>query len=560
MGLGTSSRLLVLTPLAAGAGLAVSNGAQPPGLAAPPRHTTRPISIVEPLNGARLHGRIVLAAKAAPEATSVDFEWSRDGGSTWSEIARDSKGGNRFLIVWDSRGVDGRVIVRATDSGGRQTHVRIVLDNTAPTLSLTAVPATFSPNRDSVKDRAAIRFSADEAVSLTLQIVSPRGRVVYTDSRDAPVASRRAKRFDWLGGLYDGTIRAPDGVYSVRAVAADLVGNRTVQNIPVRVDTRPPRLELRSVTPERVVSGNVRLDFAISDASALLQESLVLYDQSGAPVLTLPPAPRPPGGLALSWIPRAKDGSPLVPGAYLVGLVATDEAGNRGASTPKPFLVEHAVSAHVWSRFLGVGRRVALTFDDCYDGYAWGRVLDTLAREGVRATFFCPGQAVLANSSLALRTVQEGHAIGSHGWDHADFSRLSYGSSVQRLVEDREIWWRLAHVAPTPYFRPPYGSYTASTVVAAGAAGYAGVILWDVDPRDWTRPGSAAIESRVVRATRDGSIDLMHTLPQTADALPAIIGDLRARGFSFATIPELARIGTPISGGWPAYSLVRRGR
>ncbi len=488
------------------------------------------------------------------------FERSSDGGAIWTEVAQDTHAEDGFSVRWNSRGVDGKIVLRATDSAGVQTHVRIVVDNTAPTLALRAAPEIFSPNRDTVKDSAQIRFSADEAVSLTLQIVSPRGHVIYTAFRDDAVSSRQPKRFDWLGDLYDGSLKAQDGLYSVRAVATDLVGNRTVQNVPLRVDTRPPRVELQALTPERLVVGNVRLDFAISDASPLLRESLVLYDQSGLPVLTLPPAPRAPGALALSWVPRAKDGSLLMPGAYLVGLVATDEAGNRGASTPKPFLVEHAVPAHVWSRFTGVGRRVALTFDDCYDSYAWGRVLDTLEREGVRATFFCPGLAVLANPSVALRTVHDGNAIGSHGWDHANFGRLSFGSALQRLVDDRDAWWRLAKVAPTPYFRPPYGSYTASTVAAAGAAGYAGVILWDVDPRDWTRPGSAAIEARVVGATRDGSIDLMHTLPQTADALPAIIADLRTRGFSFATIPELALLGTPSSGGWPAYSLVRRGR
>ena len=109
-----------------------------------------------------------------------------------------------------------------------------------------------------------------------------------------------------------------------------------------------------------------------------------------------------------------------------------------------------------------------------------------------------------------------------------------------------------AHVAPTPFFRPPYGAYTPTTVAAAGAAGYGAVVLWDVDPYDWQRPGVAAIVDRVVAPTRPGAIVLMHTLPETAAALPTIIAELRARGYGFMTIPQLAALGTPTPGHWPA--------
>ena len=80
------------------------------------------------------------------------------------------------------------------------------------------------------------------------------------------------------------------------------------------------------------------------------------------------------------------------------------------------------------------------------------------------------------------------------------------------------------------------------------------MILWDVDPRDWTQPGSSAIESRILSAVRPGSIVLMHPLPQTAAQLPSLIQALRGRGYILMTLPELARIGTPTPGGWPAYS------
>jgi peptidoglycan/xylan/chitin deacetylase (PgdA/CDA1 family) len=68
-------------------------------------------------------------------------------------------------------------------------------------------------------------------------------------------------------------------------------------------------------------------------------------------------------------------------------------------------------------------------------------------------------------------------------------------------------------------------------------------ILWDVDPRDWARPGSGAIYSNVVRNTRPGSIILSHDgggpREQTLAAYQSIIPTLKRRGYRFATVPEL---------------------
>ena len=93
----------------------------------------------------------------------------------------------------------------------------------------------------------------------------------------------------------------------------------------------------------------------------------------------------------------------------------------------------------------------------------------------------------------------------------------------------------------------------ASAVARTFAAVGREVVLWDVDPYDWKRPGVDAIVQRVVGATTPGAIDLMHTLPETAAALPTIIDDLRARGYGFATLPQLAALGTPTPGHWRDY-------
>ena len=68
-------------------------------------------------------------------------------------------------------------------------------------------------------------------------------------------------------------------------------------------------------------------------------------------------------------------------------------------------------------------------------------------------------------------------------------------------------------------------------------------INWDVDPTDWSNPGSGAVYSRIVGAAQPGSIILMHDgggdRGGTLAALPAIIDTLRARGYRFATVSAL---------------------
>lgn len=92
------------------------------------------------------------------------------------------------------------------------------------------------------------------------------------------------------------------------------------------------------------------------------------------------------------------------------------------------------------------------------------------------------------------------------------------------------------------FFRPPYGE-TNATILAQAKKLSLSVIMWNVDPRDWSLPGSQAIISRVLSATHNGAIILLHdgggNRAQTIAALPTIITALRVRGLRFVTIPQL---------------------
>lgn len=184
------------------------------------------------------------------------------------------------------------------------------------------------------------------------------------------------------------------------------------------------------------------------------------------------------------------------------------------------------------------GRRdrkvLALTFDDGPSDYTPG-FLDVLREKGVPGTFFEIGQEMGGREATMRRILREGDEIGNHTMHHTEFPGYSAIAPVSDLIESA------THFRPC-LFRPPGGAVNSSVIAAAGEDGLR-TITWDVDPADWSTPGSAAVYSRVVDATRPGSIILMHDgggdRGGTLAALPSIIDTLRARGYGFATVTGL---------------------
>lgn len=201
--------------------------------------------------------------------------------------------------------------------------------------------------------------------------------------------------------------------------------------------------------------------------------------------------------------------------------------------------------------------RVALTFDDGPDPVQTRRILEILDRYGVRATFFCVGHHVAALPDEVRRIAAAGHELGNHSWSHPFLPDLTPDELREQIDRTAEAVARVTGEAPTR-FRPPYGALSPE-VLAALEGHPATLTLWDVDSRDWARPGPERIAATVLEAAGPGSVVLMHEgagdRGQTVRALPSIIEGLLGRGLEPVTVGELtappARAGT---GGRPAAS------
>ena len=406
----------------------------------------------------------------------------------------------------------------------------------AVTVSIEVAPTAFSPNGDGRSDAVTATVTLDAPATLDVEVLASDLTVVRLLAADL-AGDAGSTGFSW-DGLDDESARVPDGPYLIR-VTADSGAGATVASTAVRVDTKAPRFRWRGIVPEPLTTTRpFHMRFLARDAATDLQATTVLFDASGE-VRRSKAASVSTGLVSLEERPRYPNGAPWIPGLYLARVLLIDDAGNRTQSPLRAFRNHRAVTTRVIHRLGGTGPRVALTFDDCGDGAAWRKILKILHDRHVQASFFCLSPSVTRYRAQARRTVADGHTIGSHSINHALETQMSYSQIVRQNRGPQKAWWKVAHITPAPYFRPPYGAYNSEVLRAVGAVGYARTVIWDVDPRDWESPGPAAIADRVLSHARAGSIVVMHTLDGTAAALPSIIGRLRKRGLEPVSLQEL---------------------
>jgi peptidoglycan-N-acetylglucosamine deacetylase len=179
-------------------------------------------------------------------------------------------------------------------------------------------------------------------------------------------------------------------------------------------------------------------------------------------------------------------------------------------------------------------RAVALTFDDGPSEYTTG-FLDVLREKGVVGTFFEIGQEMPGREDTMRQILATGSEIGDHTMNHVEYPGYSQIAGAAARIE------AYTHFKPC-LFRPPGGAVDAGVIAAAGSLGMR-TITWDVDPQDWSNPGTGAIYSTIVGTAQPGSIILMHDgggpRGETLAALPQVIDTLRARGYAFETVSQL---------------------
>ncbi len=219
-------------------------------------------------------------------------------------------------------------------------------------------------------------------------------------------------------------------------------------------------------------------------------------------------------------------------------------------------------SAQIFGRSVnrGNGRRrsIALTFDDG-PSESTPVLLDYLAGQDVKATFFQCGVNVARYGEIAKAVHVAGHEIGNHTFSHMRLCprvgwtlNLQSSKSIYReFSETQRVIKDAVGVFPS-LLRAPYGLRWFGLRYAQRRLGLTGV-MWTVIGHDWEWKAREIADFVLERASAGGIICLHdgRDIQRDADisemiqAVRMIVPVLKDRGFRFETVSELLRPDVP---------------
>ena len=190
-------------------------------------------------------------------------------------------------------------------------------------------------------------------------------------------------------------------------------------------------------------------------------------------------------------------------------------------------------------------KAVYLTFDDGPIPESTPFLLETLARYGVKATFFVVGENVRKYPELFRQIVERGHQIGNHtnhhlgSFKHWTVTYLIDTYECQLLIKGEASLSGEKSEGTMPLFRPPHG-WMRHSIYYWLSKRYR-IVMWDLVTRDYSKWLTADdVYDNVRRYARNGSIITFHDSLKSIDklrtALPRAIEWLQAEGYEFKTI------------------------
>lgn len=185
-------------------------------------------------------------------------------------------------------------------------------------------------------------------------------------------------------------------------------------------------------------------------------------------------------------------------------------------------------------------KKLYLTFDDGPNVTATPYVLDQLRQYNAKATFFCIGKNVLSHQDIYQQTINEGHRVGNHSFNHVNGWKVRDELYVQDIL-------MAGKYIDSHLFRPPYGKITRFQIkLLTGIRNSPHqtnfrIIMWDVLSGDFDQ--ALTYENcalNVISNAKPGSIIVFHdsdkAFPRMKEALPRVLEHFSKKGFRFETI------------------------
>lgn len=180
-----------------------------------------------------------------------------------------------------------------------------------------------------------------------------------------------------------------------------------------------------------------------------------------------------------------------------------------------------------------------LTFDDGPRISHTPRLLDVLAANKAKASFFLLGEQVEKHPDIVRRMVAEGHQLGNHSYDHPHFTRIPVSSQMSQISRTEELLSAIDGKREHR-FRPPSGHFPLS-LLAHFAVNRSSIAYWSYDSLDYQKmPAAQLVEVMRRLPPRAGDIVLLHDdTDATIDALEVLLPEWNESGFRMRALPEL---------------------
>ena len=221
---------------------------------------------------------------------------------------------------------------------------------------------------------------------------------------------------------------------------------------------------------------------------------------------------------------------------------AAECPGNPGAlGTSRTLVVDpsehNLLGGHQYRESLPLDdKEVVITFDDGPLPPYSNRILEILAQECVKATFFMVGRMARAYPKIVRRVHDEGHTLANHSQNHPfNFHRMSVEDAAREIQDGFDsIAAAVGDPAKiAPFFRFP-GLLRQDSVEHYLRSKQ--VMAWSIDVMadDWRRINAREINRRALERleAKGKGILLLHDIkPATALGLPDLLQELKARGY-----------------------------
>lgn len=183
-------------------------------------------------------------------------------------------------------------------------------------------------------------------------------------------------------------------------------------------------------------------------------------------------------------------------------------------------------------------KKVAVSFDAVWGADQTPKLLEIMAKNNVRTTFFLSGFWLEKYPEMVKEIARAGHEIGNHTYTHPHLNSLPKEKIADELLRTHRLIQELTGQTAT-LFRPPFGEYNNKVIETAAECGYK-TIIWDIDSLDWQDLSAAAMLERIQKRLQPGAIILFHNAGKhTPEAVSRLLPILSSKGYSVVPISQL---------------------